>query len=212
MTDSVSGLLACPLDGRTVSPPRTRTGRAQRVTSAFLASETTSQPSVGVVAQNRAVDARSGVVAVGFARERGRPGRADRDDLGRDRHLADGDGGLSANPPHRDRGDPQRQDDRVRSASLRFRASVPTRQLHRHSKTAQEVSDELGGLLSAHEIRKLARRGKIPGAFKLSGRVYFATNTATWLIRDLSSTGAAGYAITIPREGTDVDGFYKPPR
>jgi hypothetical protein len=86
---------------------------------------------------------------------------------------------------------------------------MPPRRLG-SSLTAAEVCDALENLVTPHLLLRWARQGRIPGAFKIGHRVFFSRNTAAWLIRDLSTTGAAGYAITIPREGSDVDGYYKP--
>lgn len=79
------------------------------------------------------------------------------------------------------------------------------------SLTATEVADQLDGLISAHALRKRARAGLIPGAFKVGDRVYFARNTAAWLTRDLSTMGGAGLAITAPKEDS-ANGYIQPPR
>jgi hypothetical protein len=81
----------------------------------------------------------------------------------------------------------------------------PPRRLDR-SLTAEQVADELGGLMSAHSLRRLARAGRIPGAFRLGGRYFFAGNTAAWLTTDLSAVGGAGLMIRAPKEGTDSNG------
>jgi hypothetical protein len=88
------------------------------------------------------------------------------------------------------------------SAFATLGTTMPARRLDR-SLTAQQVADQLGGLLSANTLVRLARQGKIPGAFRLGGRTFFAYNTAMYLIRDLSDTSPAGYAITIEKEGTN---------
>jgi hypothetical protein len=83
---------------------------------------------------------------------------------------------------------------------------MPTRQLGR-SITADELSDQLDGLVSPHTLRKWARQGRVPGSFKLGHAVYFARNTAAWLIRDQSPYGGAGLPIgAVPKEGTDLNG------
>lgn len=86
---------------------------------------------------------------------------------------------------------------------------MPTRRLDR-SKTAEQVSDELGGLMTPNGLLKRARKGLVPGAFKVGDRVWFAPNTASWLLVDLSTAGGAGLAINVPKEGSTVDGYYKP--
>jgi hypothetical protein len=79
---------------------------------------------------------------------------------------------------------------------------MPPRHLDR-SLTAEQVSDQLGGLMSAHSLRRLARQGRVPGSFKLGGRYFFAVNTALWLVTDMSELGGAGQMITVPKEGTN---------
>jgi len=87
---------------------------------------------------------------------------------------------------------------------------MPTRRFG-SSLTADEVSAQLEGLLSAHALRKRARQGLVPGAFKVGHHVFFARNTAAWLVRDLSTTGGAGLAITAPKEES-ANGYFQPPR
>jgi hypothetical protein len=88
---------------------------------------------------------------------------------------------------------------------------MPTRRLG-SSLTAAEVCDALENLITPHALLRRARKGLIPGAFKIGHRVYFSRNTAAWLVTDLSPTGGAGLAITVHKECTTVDGYYKPPR
>lgn len=78
------------------------------------------------------------------------------------------------------------------------------------SKTAVEVCAELDDLITPHALLRRARRGMVPGAFKVGHRTYFAPNTALWLIQDLSVTSPAGYSIRVPKEGSTVDGYFKP--
>ena len=77
---------------------------------------------------------------------------------------------------------------------------MPTRQLGR-CITAEEVSDQLDNLVSAHTLRKWARQGRIPGTFKLGHAVYFPRNAAAWLVRDQSPWGGAGYPIRPDPQG-----------
>jgi hypothetical protein len=86
---------------------------------------------------------------------------------------------------------------------------MPERQLGR-SITADQLSDQLDNLVSPHTLRKWARQGRVPGAFKIGRNLYFARNTASWLIRDLSIYGGAGLPIGIPKEGSTVDGYITP--
>jgi len=48
--------------------------------------------------------------------------------------------------------------------------------------TAEQVAEQLGGLVSAHQLRKLARQGRVSGAVKVAGRVFFDRRTAAWLL------------------------------
>ena len=88
---------------------------------------------------------------------------------------------------------------------------MPERRLER-SKTAAEVCDELGGLMSPHALLRRARRGLVPGAFKIGRHVYFSHNTVLWMIEDLSVTSPAGFSIRIPKEGTENGLASHPPR
>jgi len=85
---------------------------------------------------------------------------------------------------------------------------VAERRLSR-SLTAQEVSAQLDGLVSPKVLTRWAREGRVPGAFKLGHRTFFAHNTALWLVQDLSTMGGAGYAITVPRDGSQ-NGLVRP--
>jgi hypothetical protein len=58
--------------------------------------------------------------------------------------------------------------------------------------TAEQVAERLGGLVSAHELRKLARQGRVSGAVKVLGRVYFDHRTPTWLLRTLDGAPTIG--------------------
>lgn len=78
--------------------------------------------------------------------------------------------------------------------------------------TAEQVCDQLGGLLDPHVLRKWARAGRVPGAFRIGRRVWFARNTASWLVVDMGAPGMtpAGYAIREPKPGSN-NGFSRPP-
>jgi hypothetical protein len=99
------------------------------------------------------------------------------------------------------------QDGRVRLAFYACHI-VPTKRFG-SSLTAQEVCEQLDGLMSTHTLLKRARQGQVPGAFKVGARVYFARNTAAWLVTDLSVGGGAGLAITTAKEDT-ANGYFKP--
>ena len=86
---------------------------------------------------------------------------------------------------------------------------MPQRQLET-ALSAEDVVEQLGGLITTHTLRKWARQGKVPGAFKIGHKVFFARNTAMWLLQDMSASTPAGYAIREPRPGTD-NGWSQPP-
>jgi hypothetical protein len=66
--------------------------------------------------------------------------------------------------------------------------------------TARQVAAQLAGRVSAHNLLRMARRGKIAGAVRIGHRVYFDARTAGWLVQDLS----AGNVISDAPYGQDV--------
>jgi len=50
---------------------------------------------------------------------------------------------------------------------------------------AQELSEQLGGQVSPHTLRKWARQGRIAGAVRIGHKVLFDRRTAGWIIEDL---------------------------
>src|SRR4051794_6277100 len=84
------------------------------------------------------------------------------------------------------------------------------RQLGR-SLTPDQLSEQLDGLASPNTLRRWAKQGKIPGAFRVGNKYFFARNTAAWLIKDLSAWGGGGKPIgTVPKDGSDTNGTVTP--
>jgi len=51
--------------------------------------------------------------------------------------------------------------------------------------TAEQVAEQLGNLVSPHQLRKMAREGRIAGAVRILSRVYFDRRTPGWLLQSL---------------------------
>jgi len=54
-----------------------------------------------------------------------------------------------------------------------------------HMIDATELSEQLGGQISAHTLRKWAREGKLAGAVRLGHKVLFDRRSAAWIVEDL---------------------------
>ncbi|HEY1293648.1 MAG TPA: helix-turn-helix domain-containing protein [Chloroflexota bacterium] len=50
---------------------------------------------------------------------------------------------------------------------------------------ANELSEQLGGQISPHTLRKLARKGRITGATRIGNKILFDSRTAGWMIQPL---------------------------
>jgi hypothetical protein len=78
--------------------------------------------------------------------------------------------------------------------------------------SATQLSEQLGGQLSPHCLRKLARQGRISGATRIGNKILFDSRTAGWMIEPLDLMPAPRVAPTalMPKEGTDLNGTAQP--
>jgi len=49
--------------------------------------------------------------------------------------------------------------------------------------TAEQVAEQLGGLVTAKDLNRWARQGRIPGSITILRRRWFDARTASWLIK-----------------------------
>jgi hypothetical protein len=50
---------------------------------------------------------------------------------------------------------------------------------------AQQLSEQLGGQITPHTLRKWARQGRVAGAVRLGHKVLFDARSASWIVEDL---------------------------